>query len=203
LGQYQAAGALARAEGISLQEARSSFTITRPPVTGDRARYVKIIFDNLDDYLAIHLQGTKTIFIEANQPFFNRLMDEHYRGSGVFSALSRLRFSEALDRYRAIRENATQFQLFLLNSSAQLGLAMIYFFIFIGLSTIIRSQNPHIRLLARIILVIVVLLLLTPGPVGNDRFRIPFEPFMALLAAIGLSNSLSFGNRMLRLSVKA
>ncbi|MGD8605105.1 MAG: glycosyltransferase family 39 protein, partial [Anaerolineales bacterium] len=173
LGHYQAAGAVARAEGISLEEARTRFTITRPPVAGDSSRYIKIILDHLDDYLVIHLRGTKTILIEANRPFFNLLLGERYRGSGVFSALSRLHFAEAADQIENMRANHNQFALFVLNGAAQIGLAVIYFLTLVGLIALLRRRDSDTGLLLAVIFVCFGLFILVPGPVGNDRFRIP------------------------------
>jgi 4-amino-4-deoxy-L-arabinose transferase-like glycosyltransferase len=102
LGRYQAAGALARAEGIPIEEARDRIGTSRIPQPGDHARCLGVIFKHPLDYLWIHAHRTWLTLSEAGQPNIALLLGQGYRGTGVLSAIREGEWGEAMARVRGL-----------------------------------------------------------------------------------------------------
>lgn len=191
LGRYQAPAALARAKGISLEEARGEIPTSHIPQPGDAQRYLRVILDYPLDYLTAHLHGTRLIMTEAGQPNLAQLVGVHYRGSGVFSAFKESGIKDAVKRLLDAWRGQHQRWLFIGTVVALIFQAFSYLFAVIGGIHLWRSGSD-LRWLGLMFILTSAAFILIPGPVGNGRFRLPAEPFLALLAAAGISSVLGW-----------
>lgn len=186
LGHYMAPAALARAEGISLEEARSLIPTTRIPQPGERERYLQILLKYPLDFLATHFRGVRITFTEAGRPNYAHFLGVSSIASGVVSAVKQLDFQMASRRFfEAFSDPALRFVYPALMWSLSLQL-LTYVFSIVGVFRLVRSRKPVYVWSAALLTFTAALLLFSPGVVGNSRFRIPAEPILALLMAAGL-----------------
>ena len=185
LGRYVAPAALAAAEDISLEEAREQIPTSRIPQPGERERYLSVILDHPLGYLEAHARGTWYILSEASQPNLAQLLDEHSGGKGILTALREEGLAAAWERTLVVlrdprmRWTATLPWLFQAFQLVVYALAARALFTGFG-------PSPIQRWLGWLIVVTCAGFLLIPGPVGTGRFRLPAEPLLAMLAAIGV-----------------
>ena len=187
LGHYMAPAALARAQGISLEAARELIPTTRIPQPGERERYLQILLDHPIDFMITHLQGTRIIFTEAGRPTYAQFLGVTSIASGVVEAL------KALDIQAAIRQFFTAFSdpaLRFVYSALAYSLVFqtfTYVFSLVGVVRLVLKRQGFAFWLALTLLLTISLLLFSPGVVGNSRFRVPTEPFLAILTALGVA----------------
>ncbi len=184
LGRYQAPEALARAEGLTLEEARQRIPISRIPQEGDVRRFLGVILAYPRAYLEAHLEGTRRILSEVGQPNLAQLLGVSYTGSGVFEALKQGDVSAALTRFASVMQGSRRGWMFVAVVWSLVVQALTYGLALLGAALLLRKSGPR-RWLALLVMLTVAAFLLTPGPVGNGRFRLPAEPFMDLLAGVG------------------
>lgn len=186
LGRYQAPAALARAEGITLEEARTQIPTSRLPRPGDAKRYLKVILEHPIEYLVAHAHGTWLVLSEAAQPNYARLIGVRYRGSGVISALRRGSVEEAIAALGALMRAPQVRWLTLAVWLTLLFQGLTYLSALKGILSLSKLDPAH-RWLSALLILSAVVFILSPGPVGNGRFRLPAEPVLAVVAAIGVT----------------
>jgi 4-amino-4-deoxy-L-arabinose transferase-like glycosyltransferase len=184
LGYYQASSALARGAGITIDEARARVMRSDLPVAEARARYLGVIAQYPREYLAIHLQGTLVLLTEVGQPCIARLVGEHYRFAGILVALREEGPRAAASALGAALRDPTGAWFFLVPAVSMAVLYGTYGLGLWGIGKLTLGQRK-IAWLALLCSLTVLALVLIPGPVGNDRFRLPTEPFLCVLAGIG------------------
>jgi len=186
LGHYMAPAALARAEGISIEAARELIPTTRIPQPGERERYIAILLEHPWDFIVTHFQGVRIIFTEAGRPNFAHLLGVSSIGSGVVAAIKALDFRGAIRLFfEAFQDPALR----IVYPALAFSLAIQGLSYVLSVVGVVRSVwKPDRRTMGLIIVLLftAVLLLFSPGVVGNSRFRVPAEPILALLTAVGL-----------------
>ncbi len=184
LGEYQAPAALARAEGISLEEAHRQIPTSGVPQPGDRARYMAVIAAHPLDYLAVHAQGTWVLLTEAGQPNLAQLLNERYRSAGVLVALRQGDVRAAAASFLDTLRDPVLRWFLLVPWFAMAVQLVVYVLAVLGTIRLLRRRGGG-RWAAAFLLTTCAVFLFVPGPVGNGRFRVPAEPFLCVLAGIG------------------
>jgi 4-amino-4-deoxy-L-arabinose transferase-like glycosyltransferase len=186
LGYYSAPYTLARAEGISEDEAREQIPTSVIPQPSDRARYLRILLDHPLDYLYVHWRGTWLLLSEAGQPNQAQLVGERFQTPGVLIALRQGDFGTALSNLLAALHDPRLRWFVLITWPALAFQAVVYGLSLKGLIVLFR-QGWTARWLGLLLVATMAVFILVPGPVGTGRLRLPAEPFLCLLAAIGIA----------------
>lgn len=186
LGRYQAPAALARAKGITLEEARKEIPANWLPGPGDSKRFIGIIMRYPIDYFAAHIQGTWILLTEATQPNLAQLLGVHYSGSGLLSAILDGDWDRARERLQEVITDSVDRTIFIGTWFSRAFQLIVYITSMVGAYSIFQLNSSN-RWLGILVVCTVGVLVLLPGPVGTGRFRVPAEPFLALLAGVGLS----------------
>lgn len=186
LGTYSAPYTLARAEGISEDEARERIPTSVIPQLGDRARYLRILLDHPLDYLYVHWRGTWLLLSEAAQPNQAQLVGERFQTPGVLVALRQGDLGAAFSNLLAALRDSRLRWFVLITWPALAFQAVVYGLSLKGLIALFR-QGWTARWLGLLLVATMAVFILVPGPVGTGRLRLPAEPFLCLLAAIGIA----------------
>ncbi len=187
LGQYMAPAALARGEGISLDQARELIPLLPIPMAADRIRYRKMIGAYPVEYLAAHARGTWTLLTEAGQPNLGILLGERYRSAGALVALRKGDPGGAGTAFLKAMEDPI---LRWFSHVPWCGMAVQSIVCILGaLGTVVLLRMGGDRRWAGALLLLTALVfILVPGPVGNGRFRLPAEPLLCVLAGVAVSS---------------
>ena len=112
------------------------------------------------------------------------LIKEDQRGQsfGILSLLSKAQFSEALLRIRSIISEPTSRLMLLLGLWGFGFTVMLFLLSVVG----VISNKTMLVPVMWLLIITVVYLTVIPGAAGQARFRIPIEPFLALMAGFGL-----------------
>ena len=186
LGYYSAPYTLARAEGISEDEAREQIPTSVFPQPGDRARYLRILLDHPLDYLYVHWRGTWLLLSEAGQPNQAQLVGERFQTPGVLVALHQGDLGTAFSNLLAALRDSRLRWFVLITWPALAFQAVVYVLSLKGLIAAVR-QGGAARWVGLLLLATIAVFVLVPGAVGTGRLRLPAEPFLCLLAAIGIA----------------
>jgi len=190
LGYYIAPAALADAESISLEEARQRIAASAASAPGATPEYVRVILEHPVSFIKTYLSGTFSTLFGYGRTNLQAILGEPYpvgdilgaqRAGGVSGAW--MRFVQGLrdpDQLRGLASAAILMSFPIL----------AYFFAARGVLRLWRNGGTA-RILALVSLATIASLLLPVGQVGNARFRVPMEPFLALLAAGGVLASTS------------
>jgi 4-amino-4-deoxy-L-arabinose transferase-like glycosyltransferase len=186
LGRYHAPYTLMRAESLTLEEARERVPTSRVPQPGDRARYLSVLLEHPLDFLYVYARGTWYVLSEAGQPNVAQLVGERYQTPGVGEALRRGALGEAFDRLMTALGDPQRRWFVIVPWTAIVFQAVVYLAAVWGTVRAVRSSGPA-RAVAVLAALTALAFLLVPGPVGTGRFRLPAEPFLCLLAGLGLA----------------
>lgn len=184
MGYYSAPYTLARAEGISLEQARQEVPTSAIPQPGDRARYLSVILQHPLDYAVVYARGTWLVLSEASQPNQAQLVGERYQTPGVLTALRQGDFGRAWSNLLAALRDPRLRWFVLITWPALAFQAAVYVLSLRGLMVVVR-QGGAARWVGLLVLATMAVFILVPGAVGTGRLRLPAEPFLCLLAAIG------------------
>jgi 4-amino-4-deoxy-L-arabinose transferase-like glycosyltransferase len=184
LGYYSAPYTLARAEGISEDEAREQIPTSVIPQPGDRARYLRILLDHPLDYLYVHWRGTWYLLSEVGQPNQAQLVGERYHTPGFLVALRQGDFRQAAASLLAgLRDPVMRW--FVLISWPSMAFQLAIYLLALKAAFMLPRQSVAQRIVVALAVLAAAAFILIPGPVGNGRFRLPAEPFLCLLAGVG------------------
>ena len=177
---YMAAKVLSEVQGVDLEAAQSRLRAEDPgPCPEQTTKYWKIILANPGIYARLHAAGTVPVLIGTN---FDRWLQylgaefslpdlwRPYMDSG-WAGLSRVISEEA----RAFPQGM----------SLMLGLSgwqvVMYALAFEGALAAWRQRLGGVRWATIVLLLVIAILVLTPGQGGHERFRVPVQPLLAIL----------------------
>jgi 4-amino-4-deoxy-L-arabinose transferase-like glycosyltransferase len=186
LGRYHAPYTLMRAESLTLEQARLQVPTSRVPQPGDRARYLSVLLEHPLDFLYVYARGTWYVLSEAGQPNVAQLVGDRYQSPGVGEALRRGALGEALERLMAALGDPQRRWFVIVPWTAIVFQAGVYLAAAWGTVRAVKSSGRP-RTVAILAALTALAFLLIPGSVGTGRFRLPAEPFLSLLAGIGLA----------------
>jgi 4-amino-4-deoxy-L-arabinose transferase-like glycosyltransferase len=190
LGRYHAPYTLMRAESLTLEQARERVPTSRVPQPGDRARYLSVLLEHPLDFLYVYARGTWYVLSEAGQPNVAQLVGDRYQSPGVGEALRRGALGEALERLTAALGDPQRRWFVIVPWTAIAFQVVVYLAAARGTLRAMRAPGP-LRAVAILAALTALAFLLVPGSVGTGRFRLPAEPFLALLAGLGLAGDVA------------
>lgn len=182
---YMAAKVLAEAEHVDLGVAQASLQEADPGVCpSDTAKYWRIILANPGIYARLHIAGTVPVLIATNfdrwlqyfgteytfPDLWRPYMDGGLRGlASVIGGQIRV-FPQAIGLMLAL----TAFQL------------LLYALALVGAVRAFRLPSGAAKWNAIVLLAAILILVLTPGQGGHERFRVPVQPLLTILIGYGV-----------------
>ena len=185
LGRYHAAPLLVETEGLNLEDALTTLRVSIRPQPDDRSRFLAVIGAHPWAYVGMFARGDLVVLFWPEYHRWFGLLDIDFSTRGALGALQSGRW---LDGLRSLAGYVTAEPL----TGAALLLTVAYQVVLYALAA--RGFVRGLRLSPRassyalwlgLVAVTVLALLLTPGPVGEQRFRVPAQPGLILLAAYG------------------
>jgi hypothetical protein len=183
---YMAAKVLAEAEQVDLSVTQSRLQDDDPGLCPSKtAKYWKIILDHPDIYARLHVAGTIPVLIGTN---FDRWLQ--YFGVGYH--LPDLWRPYMDGGWRELWSVITeQIKVFPEGLALLLGLSAFQL-VFYGLAlkgtiTALRGTSIPGKWVAVAMTLAILILVLTPGQGGHERFRVAVQPLLAILAAYGFA----------------
>jgi len=181
LGAYLAAGTLEEAEGISLEQARAMLPLSDVPQPGQKQAYLDVILSHPQAFMSQYIKGTLAMLLGYGRTTLAQIWGEPFP---VGQALDSLRAGDWQGIWVLLQSaNVGALASMLLLPGLQ---AIIYVFAGAGFVSMFRQGGDQ-RSLAIGIAFICLLILAPVGHVGNARFRVPLEPFLAYLVAAWIS----------------
>jgi hypothetical protein len=189
---YMAAKVLAEAEHIDLAAAQSRLQEDDPGFCPSRtAKYWQIILEYPDIYARLHAAGTLPVLIGTN---FDRWLQ--YFGSNY----------QLPDLWRPLMDGGwrnlwsvitTHVAAFPPGLGLLLGLTgfqlLLYVLAATGVVAMLGGTSMPSKWLAVVLSLAILILVLTPGQGGHERFRVPVQPLLAILAGYGMASKTDAG----------
>lgn len=186
LGCYNAAAVVGELNNTSMGEGCGILKVSFNPTDEDVQRYKNVILSHPLVYLKVHLKGTLLVLFGIESADWMKMFDMPFETNGIMLSIMQLNFAQAWDRLREYMQTTPQGALFLLISIGYL--LLIYILSILGMIKYINKDNGRISLWVKVICVLPALVLLfTPGPAGQTRFRIPAQPELVILATMGIA----------------
>jgi hypothetical protein len=184
---YVAAKVVSETEGIPLAQAQARLQTTDPGVCPrDNAAYVSIVLSHLKVYAQLHVAGTLPVLLGTS-------FDRWLQFFGINYALPDL-FQPFMERglggvARVLYQEFLRFPagLGLMFALAAFQL-LIYLLALLGVLALRDAPSATTRWIIIIAATAVLILVLTPGQGGHERFRVPAQPFLMILAGYGIAS---------------
>jgi len=183
---YVAAKVLEEYEHISLEEAQAQLRESDPGVCpGGNAKYLDLILSHPQIYTRLHLAGTIPVLVGTS---FDRWIEFF----GVDYVLPDL-WRPFMDGGPTEVGSVLVQQLMDFPGAVVLMVALVawqllmYALALAGVLAYRRLNSIPLRWNVIVIAIGVLILVLTPGQGGHERFRVPAQPLLAILAAYGLA----------------
>ena len=185
LGRYHAAPLLVETQGVNLEDALTTLRVSIRPQPGDRSRYLAVIGAHPWVYASMFAKGDLVVLFWPEYHRWFGLLDIEFATRGALGALESGRWLDAL---RSLAGYLTVEPL----TGAALLLTVAYQPVLYALAA--RGFVSGLRLSGRtssaalwlgLLAATALALVLTPGPVGEQRFRVLAQPALILLAAYG------------------
>ena len=181
LERYLAPAVIVERDGVSLEEARSNLT----PPTGlsnpsRAAWYAEVIWSNPLHYARAHLKGMLRTIAGIEYIRWFEFLEQPAERAGLLLALEAGDRIGILERFAAKIANQPIVAVAVLIS---LGYQiLLYIAALLGFRRLNRRRPWTVALLAAT----GAILILVPGVVGEDRFRVPVQPILALMAGVAV-----------------
>lgn len=185
LGHYMAPAAMAEAEGISLNEARDLIPTTRIPHPWERDTYLGILLQYPVATIVTHLRGVGRVLTEMGRSNVVQILNLSDMYNGILSAVLALDYASVLERFKQLVEEPGTLFGFLIVGFSTLMQLFVYTGTLIGTVRSVRRGPTAKRWIAIFMILTAAVLIVLPGSVGNSRFRVPAEPYLAFLSAVG------------------
>jgi 4-amino-4-deoxy-L-arabinose transferase-like glycosyltransferase len=183
---YMATKVLAEADGVDLGTAQSQLQAADPGVCPrETTRYLQIIASHPAVYAKLHAAGTIPVLIGTN---FDRWL-QYYGVDYTLPDLWRPFMDGGWEGLVAVvKEQMRVFPqgMYLMGSLTAYQL-LVYVLALGGVVAVPRIQSAAARWSIVVMLAGVLVLILAPGQGGHERFRVPAQPLLAILAAYGIA----------------
>lgn len=193
---YVAAKIVQETTGVSLAAAQDQLQAVDPGVcpTGS-AKYTAIVLEHPTTYLRLHAAGTIPVLLGTS---FDRWL-EYFGGKFVMPDLWRPYMDAGLAGLAGVLW--TEFTRY----PPAIGLMLVLtawqllIYALAGLSFLaLRGRPAAVKWQIAVFAASALILLLSPGQGGHERFRVPAQPILAILAAYGVSWAISRNRRIER-----
>lgn len=182
LGYYMAPATLADAEGISLEEARDRVPVSEVPAPGEARQALLVILAHPVSFLKTYAVGMASTLFGYGRTNLAEILGAPYQAGEVVAALRAGSPAAAWSRFvEGLRTPGQAWTLML--AVILMGVPILVYVLAARGFVRMWKAGPGTRVLAVVLVVSIVSLLLPVGQVGNARFRVPIEPFLAVLAA--------------------
>ncbi len=183
---YVAAKVIGEYENIPLEDAQAQLQQTYPGVCpGGSAEYVEIIVSHPEIYARLHVAGTIPVVLGTSSDRWLEFFGSSYAlpdlwrpfmDGGVAAVAS------------VLGQQLIQFPgaMFVM-AGLVLWQLLMYVAALAGLLAYRRADTMAIRWNIIVIGLSILVLVLTPGQGGHERFRVPVQPLLAILAAYGVA----------------
>lgn len=183
---YMAAKVLAEAERVDLSVVQSRLQADDPGVCPrETAKYWKIILDHPRVYARLHAAGTIPVLLGTNFDRWLQYFGAEYQlpdlwrpyMDGGWTGL----WSVIIDQVQAFPQGLgllvglTGFQLFM------------YILALVGIVATLRGTSTPGKWVVVVLTLAILVLVLSPGQGGHERFRVPVQPLLAILAGYGMA----------------
>jgi hypothetical protein len=157
------------------------------------AEYLGILVAHAPIYARLHLGGTIPVLIGTGFDRWLRFFGVNY----VLPDLWRPYMDGGVARlWDVLRQEWARYPPGILLMSVltafQLG---IYVIALLGVLSLLGTGHPARRWILVALVLALTILVLTPGQGGNERFRVPAQPLLLILACYGLSGQILRSNR--------
>ncbi len=181
LGRYFAASVMAEVQGITREQAADQLgpkdTANKP---GDRERYMEIILNNPWIALKNHLKGDIPVLFGNEYADWFRRFGVDIETPGAIASIRKGEPAEAIRTLSGfILENPLIGIVIVTTVAYQL---FIYLTALLG--AIRHIRNPALLWLIAMLGITIAIILLTPGVVGEARFRVPAQPSLVCLSGL-------------------
>jgi 4-amino-4-deoxy-L-arabinose transferase-like glycosyltransferase len=186
---YVAAKIMQETEGLSLDAAQAELRSQDPGIcpTGN-ARYVSMILSNPGVYLKLHVAGTIPVLFGSSFDRWIEFSGVSYAFPDLWQPFMQGGLGEVV---RVIVHELFRFPAGpILMVVLILWQVLVYVLAVLGVLVYRKVDSWPLRWTLAVMTLSVVLLVLTPGQGGNERFRIPVQPLLAILIAYGAACSI-------------
>jgi len=183
---YMAAKVLAEAEHVDLSVAQSRLQEDDPGLCpNETAKYWKIILDHPGIYARLHAAGTIPVLIATN---FDRWL-QYFGADYQLPDLWRPYMDGGWrGLWSVITEQVKAFPQGLGLLVALSALQLVFYGLAVnGIITAFRGPSMPAKWVALVMTLAIFILVLTPGQGGHERFRVPVQPLLAILAGYGMA----------------
>ena len=183
---YVAAKVVGEYEHISLEEAQAQLRESDPGVCpGSNAKYLDVIIAHPQIYARLHLAGTIPVLLGTSFDRWIELFGVDYTLPDLWRPFMDGGPSEVASVLaRQLNDFPAPVLLMVALIAWQL---LIYALAVLGVLAYRGLNSIPIRWNIIVVAIGVLILMLTPGQGGHERFRVPAQPLLAILAAYGLA----------------
>jgi len=183
LGRYHAAPLLVEGRGLNLEDALDLLGVSTLPQPGDRDRFLAVISEYPLPYIRRFIEGDLIVLFWPEYHRWFGLLDIPFTTRG---ALGELKAGRWLGAIRSLAEYVTAEPLTGVALVSTVGYQLLLYAL--AVRGLVRGYRHSaglgdVDLWLGVLAATALALLLTPGPVGEQRFRVPAQPALVLLAA--------------------
>ncbi len=177
---------LSEAEHVPLDQIQAEFQASDPGVCPvQSSKYVNIVFTHLGIFAKLHAAGTIPVLVGTNFDRWFQFFGVEYTlpdlwGPFVDGGLGKL-ISVLVTEWIRFPPGLSAMAIMILFQLA------VYAFAFVGVLLVRGLASPAIRWNMIVLTLTILYMVLTPGQGGNERFRVPVQPLLAILVGYGLA----------------
>ena len=183
---YMAGKVLAEAEHIDLADAQSRLQEADPGLCpGETSKYLGILASNPTIYLRLHVAGTIPVLIGTNFDRWLQYLGREYQLPDLWRP-----YMDGGWR-RLVSVLVTQLRAFPAEVGLMIALTVFQLLLYVlavsGVIESYRLPTAATKWISAVLVVAILILVLTPGQGGHERFRVPVQPLLAMLVALGVA----------------
>jgi 4-amino-4-deoxy-L-arabinose transferase-like glycosyltransferase len=183
---YIAAKVIAEFEHLSLEDAQAKLRKKDPGYCPQGSiEYAQIALSHPDIYTRLHVAGTIPVLAGTS---FDRWI-QYFGGNYQLPDLWRPFMDNGAGGLASVllMEWKRSPGALLLMSGLVLFQLVIYLLALIGVFSFRRTPSPEMKWNIAILVISILLLILSPGQGGHERFRVPAQPLLVILAGFGIA----------------
>ncbi len=185
LRDYMAAKVISEYEHVTLPEVQAQLQEQDPDVCPRRSNYyLQIILTHPDIYAKLHVAGTIPVLIGTSFDRWLQLLGINYVLPDLWRPYLDGGFGKVAEVLGDQFTGSPGAVLFMGGLTGYQ--VLIYVLAVIGILSFRKAPNPAAKWNIIITVVAVLILVLTPGEVGHERFRVPAQPLMLILVGYGI-----------------
>ena len=183
---YVAAKVLSETDHVPLDQVQAQLRARDPGVCPrDSAYYLNVVLGHAATYAKLHLAGTMPVLIGTNFDRWLQYFGIQYSLPDLWGPLVDGGFGKLL---AVLVTEWLRFPQCLTLMFLLIGFQLVFYALALrGAATFRIAKSPSTRWNIIVLSLAILVLVLTPGQGGNERFRVPVQPLLAILVAYGLA----------------